>query len=139
MKSLNCLSLLAVITLSLSVLAQNNPQIRVCHQTGGIFHVADAEGDQIGLCQYDSSIIGTIDLLNYRDNIQGVQSLQTYLDGIQSCEPYGQTKTIQLINNGPRVIICDFTDGSMIDAETLKTGRHDPKNAKLNTALELHL
>lgn len=136
MKCLNLLSLFAAITLSLTAVAQNNPQIRQCHITGGEFLVAQTENDQIGLCKYDSALIGTIDLLTYEDNLNPVQSLQTYIDGIQSCEPYAQTKTIQILD-GTSIDVCVFFDGSTIDSNTLKLGRHAPENTKLNKALDL--
>lgn len=137
MKSLNLFSVLAVIILSLSAHAQSNPQIRVCNQTGGQFNVATTENDQIGLCKYDGAYVGTIDLLNYHNNIKQVQSLQTYIDGIQSCEPYGQMKTIKILQ-GVSINVCIFDDGSMIDADTLTKGRHDCGNNKLNKALEIN-
>ncbi|MBC7464775.1 MAG: hypothetical protein H7256_02185 [Bdellovibrio sp.] len=136
MRILNLLSILVIFGLTLSTSAQNNPQIRACNQTGGEFKAAKTENDEVGLCKYGQAYIGTIDLLNYRDNQQGAQSLQTYIDGIQSCEPYGQMKTITILQS-LSIDVCSFDDGSMIEAETLRTGRHDPRNAQLNRALEI--
>ena len=137
MKNLNLFSILAIFTLSVSVNAQSNPQIRVCNLTGGAFNVAATENDQVGLCKFDLAYVGTIDLLNFHDRIQAVQSIQTYIDGIQSCEPYGQMKIVTLLA-GASVSVCVFNDGTMIEADTLKKGRYDSSNVKLNKALGLH-
>lgn len=145
MKFLSRLSLFSVITLTLFLASTSkafvpNPQIRACHQTGGDFIVAKTENftpsDQVGFCKYDSALIASLDLLAFQDNMRPVQSLQTYIDGIQVCEPYGQTTSFDILQ-GPRIGVCQFADGSLIEFETLKLGRDALENSKLNKALGL--
>jgi len=136
MKSLITLSAFVLTVFSKFVMAQSNPQIRFCHQSAGVFIVADTENDQVGLCRFSSAVIGALDLLNYQTTKTPVQSLHSYVDGIQSCEPYGENITITIVQ-GHTLQVCRFSDGSMIDMLTLLAGREASQNAALNKALKL--
>lgn len=119
--------------------AQPNPQIRICNQFEGTFITAQLGTDQVGLCQINQSIIGSLDLLYFKSEEQKniTQSIQTYMDGIQACEPYGSTTVVEVIQGGPSIEVCLFNDRSMIESNTLKKGSSNLENANLNKILGL--
>ena len=116
---------------------QKNPQIRRCHILKGEFFVANTESDQFGFCQFGEAIIGTIDLLRFSDNGNDVLSIQAYINNVQDCEPYGQLIDVKK-PNGPTLVMCSFTDGSLIENQTLSLGQSSEKNRHLNEALGLN-
>lgn len=124
--------------------AQQNPQIRHCHALNGEFFVADSDADQFGFCKFGQAIIGTVDLLRYlddgsedgTDNRADVLSIQAFTNNVQACEPYGQLLQIKK-PQGASLSVCQFTDGSLIEINTLLLGRHSEKNCKLSEALGL--
>jgi putative hemolysin len=129
-----CTFLVISILSSIST-AQNNPQIRICRQLGGEFVAANTDTDQIGLCRFGQAYIGSIDLVRFVDK-SSPDSIETYTNNIQSCEPYAQTKQVQILQ-GPCLNVCVFSDGSIIESQTLSNGRQNFNNAKLNKALNL--
>jgi hypothetical protein len=130
-----CAFSIASFSSSFSV-AQSNPQIRVCHQLGGVFVAVNSGSDQIGLCKFGSAYIGTIDLIHFVDKSITAQSIETYTNSIKSCEPYAESAQVQVLQ-GPILNVCLFSDGSIIESRTLSTGRENLNNAKLNKALNL--
>ena len=124
--------------------AQRNPQIRHCQTLNGEFFVADAESDQFGFCQFGEAVIGTIDLLRYlddgsedgTDNRFDVLSIQAFAKNVHDCEPYGQLISVKK-PQGATLIMCQFSDGSLIENKTLMNGRYSNKNWKLSEALGL--
>ncbi len=114
-----------------------NPQIRQCHLLNGEFFVANTESDQFGFCQFGEAIIGTIDLLRYADNDNDVFSIQAYKNNTKDCEPFGQLVDVKK-PNGPVITMCSFTDGSLIENQTLSLGKDSEKNKKLSDALGLN-
>lgn len=116
---------------------QSNPQIRICQSLHGEFLAAQNNEDQVGLCKFDSAYVGTIDLLQFKDAGVNVESIQTYRDGAKSCEPYGQLKTIEILNQGEQLQVCFFQDGSMLLNKTLEAGLRSSANQRLNQALGL--
>ena len=94
--------------------APNNPQIRNCQNLQGEFLVAQNNQDQVGLCKFDSAYVGSIDLLQFKDSGVSVESIQAYRDHARSCEPYGQLKKIQILNQSEQLEFCFFQDGSLM-------------------------
>ena len=116
---------------------QKNPQILRCHALNGEFFVANTESDQFGFCSFGEAIIGTIDLLRYADNVNDVLSIEAYINNVKDCEPFGQLIDVKK-PNGPTLVMCSFTDGSLIENQTLSLGQTSEKNKKLNQALGLN-
>lgn len=124
--------------------AQRNPQIRHCLILNGEFFVADTDSDQFGFCQFGEAIIGTIDLLRYlddgsedgTDNRLDVLSIQAFANNVKNCEPYGNQIEVKK-PQAEKLMMCQFTDGSMIESKTLLLGRYSNSNWKLAEALGL--
>lgn len=118
-----------------SALAYKNPQIHACNIARGEFMVVNAPYDQIGLCKLGLSLVGSIDLLNKDAHIEIPLSLYNYKKGIVSCT----LRNIATFTtfDGQEINVCYYSDGSVIDLETLITGKNNSRNTDLNRALGL--
>ncbi len=125
---------IVVFTASFSF-AQKNPQIRVCHQYGAEFAVADIPADQIGLCKAGFSFVGAIDMMNYFWEQKTPQSIQNYIAGNTTC-PTFEEPSLPIVDGGVQTF-CFFQDGSVMDSITLQLGRNHPDNQPLNQFLGL--
>jgi len=123
------LVLLASVTSS----AFGNPQIRACTVTGGQFMSVLTDDDQLGMCRYNQSLIGSIDILNRDSSEESPLSIENYRDGILDCEAFNIT-TVKTFS-GTVIQVCRYNDGSIIDIVTLSRGRYDLRNHLLNQAL----
>jgi hypothetical protein len=127
--------LISVLTLlSTSAFAFSNPQIRACHQKNGEFIVTALGQDQIGLCKINNSYVGALDLMNY--NVQFItKSIENYIQNNTICISY--KKSLIISDSGTQKMFCVFEDGSLMDLETLNTGRNSIINQALNSILGL--
>ena len=120
---------------SLVCFAQKNPQIRVCHQHGVEFTVADVPGDQYGFCKVGFSFVGAIDMMNYFWEQKTPQSIENYIAGNTKC-PNVEELSMPLLDGGVQTF-CFFEDGSVMDSITLQLGRNNSANQPLNQFLGL--
>lgn len=116
-------------------LAAKNPQIRACYAAGGEFLVVNSVDDQIGLCRFGPSLVGSIDILNKDARIEVPLSLHNYKKGVQLC--MGQNRTKLTTFEGEEISVCQYYDGSIIDIETLASGKVSDRNPELNSVLGL--
>ena len=100
--------------------ATQNPLIRNCHLAGGQFTEVKTSNDQIGLCEFGHSYLGSLDVLNYLNQILVPTSVANYKDQITICE--GEVIVTQVLNTKVNITICQFSDGSIIDLKTLSHG-----------------
>lgn len=127
--------ILIVLSSATTAIATTNPQIRACKFFGGEFIAANTAEEQIGLCKFDASLVGSIDILNKDARIEVPLSLYNYKKGIQACT---SQNTVTLTTfEGEEISICHYYDGSVIDIETLSTGKNSYRNKKLNAVLGL--
>lgn len=132
---LKTIALSLVLLTSVSAFALRNPQIRACLIAQGDFMIVNTSYDQIGLCKVGPSYVGAIDLLNKDAQIEVPFSLYSYKKGFQSCADRNLVTLTML--DGQKLDVCYYSDGTLIDLETLTTGKNDPRNQLLNTALGL--
>lgn len=131
-------SLVLALTLLLvgnSSFATRNPQIRACVTAGGQFFVVNSEFDEIGICRIDNSLVGAIDILNRDSGIDVPLSLFNYKRGVRSCSSQNLTTLYTLDNES--IYVCQYSDGSILDVETLTSGKDSPRNNELNKVLGL--
>ena len=130
------LALLATILLTTTATyAVRNPQIRACFAAGGEFLVVNAYEDQIGLCKFGLTLVGSIDILNKDARIEVPLSLHNYKKGVQVCGSQNQTTFTTF--EGEEISVCQYYDGSVIDIETLASGKNSGRNPELNSVLDL--
>ena len=130
------LALIAIVLFTGAVSnATRNPQIRACYSAGGTFFVVNSIDDQIGLCKLGLSLVGAIDILNKDARIEVPLSLHNYKKGILVCESSNIT-TLRTFE-GHEISVCMYYDGSVIDIETLASGKNNPRNQELNSVLGL--
>lgn len=118
----------------------NNPQMRACRLTNGLFHAVNVPDDQIGLCLYGRAAVDTISLVEkVYDNQQSlaVQALyQSAQNGYANC----QAARAQLVQaqdlEGAPFQLCKFSDASWVELKTLQAGLLSSTNAGLKSALE---
>jgi hypothetical protein len=118
-----------------SSFATRNPQIRACVTVGGQFFVVNSAFDEIGLCRIDASLVGAIDILNRDSGIEVPLSLYNYKKGVKSCST--QNLTTLYTFEGEPIYVCLYSDGSILDVETLTTGKDSPRNQELNKVIGL--
>ena len=119
---------------SISAIAAN-PQIRACNVTGGQFMVVNSEFDQFGLCKYGLTTVGSIDILNRDAQIEIPLSLYNYRKGVKACPT--QNLTTLTTPEGDSLYVCQYSDSSIIDVETLTSGKDSGRNRQLNMVLGL--
>lgn len=130
------LALLATILITTTTTyATRNPQIRACFAAGGQFLVVNSVDDQIGLCKFGHSLVGSIDILNKDARIEIPLSLHNYKKGVQVCG--SQNRTTLMTFEGEEISVCQYYDGSVIDIETLASGKNSGRNPELNSVLGL--
>lgn len=120
---------------ALSVFAVVNPQIRACHSVNGEFFVLKSDYDELGICKFGPALVGAIDILNKDDSIEEPLSLIRYKQGLQSCSVENVANLTSF--EGDVRAFCIYSDNSLIDLETVKSGKNNPRNSKLNSALGL--
>lgn len=130
-----------VMTLSGAAFAANsNPWMRVCRIDQGLF--LDLQGDQeYVMCFFDNAGVGAEDFFKFKTKVGLTQALQAYknrsssVDADQICEQTG-AKAVQGSDSQGQVFdVCQFKDGSLIEAVTLWQGPGAPENEKLDQAL----
>ncbi len=116
--------------------ANNNPSMRACRIDQGIFWILNgAQNQEYVMCFFDNAAVGAEEFFEFKSN-QGVSlALQAYRNGASSCENAGATLVAGSSYHGQTVGICQFRDGSMIDAHTLSVGPGSAETAKLDLAL----
>lgn len=133
------MKLLALLSIALfttiSSFAAENPQIRACRLAGGEFMVVNSPEDQIGLCKFGPALVGSIDILNKDARIEVPLSLHNYKKGIQTCS--SQNMALLMTFDKKELLVCQYYDGSIIDIDTLASGKNSGRNALLNSALGL--
>ena len=118
-----------------SSFATRNPQIRACVTVGGQFFVVNSEFDEVGLCRIDTALVGSIDILNRDSGIEVPLSLFNYKKGAKSCA--SQNLTTLYTFEGESIYVCQYSDGSIMDVETLTSGKDSARNQELNKVLGL--
>lgn len=126
---------LTLLLVSNSSFATRNPQIRACATVGGQFFVVNSTFDEIGLCRIDAALVGAIDILNRDSGIEVPLSLNNYKKGVKYCST--QNLTTLYTFEGEPIYVCQYSDGSILDVETLTTGKDSPRNQELNKVLGL--
>ncbi len=115
--------------------ATQNPLIRNCRLAGGHFTEVKTHNDQIGLCEFGHSYLGSLDVLHYFNQILVPTSVANYKENITHCT--GEIIITQVLNTKVNITICQFSDGSIMDLRTLTHGSSDPNHAQLNQFLGL--
>ncbi len=131
MKSLTTVFLLFF---SMNLMAISNPQIRICHQKNGEFLSVDLATDQVGLCKIGNSYVGALDLVYLAQN-QTSESLISYAQREKKCK--GNEVQVVISEDVNFKTLCQHSDGSLIDLDTLNSGRDSVQNSALNMALGL--
>lgn len=97
--------------------------------------VVNSFEDQIGLCKFGLTLVGSIDILNKDARIEVPLSLHNYKKGVQICG--AQNRTTLTTFEGEEISVCQYYDGSVIDIETLASGKNSGRNPELNSVLGL--
>ena len=131
------ISLFITFASSFAFSAQKNPQIRTCNVLGGEFVTVATANDQVGFCQLNKALVGSLDLLLFKDKESVVQSINSYMKNQTACENSGRVQTVTLIGSSDTFKVCAYEDGSFIELKTLNKGPHSSDNLKLNQVLGL--
>lgn len=104
----------------------NNPLFRICANNSGVFQVMYLSGSpsnlnapykDVALCQFGSTLIDSLSLINYRDQNTQSMALSAFLNDETSCQKTGG-EVIEK-NLGPA---CLYSDASVIDLQSLEQG-----------------
>ena len=116
---------------------QKNPQIRTCNSSGGEFVSVATATDQVGFCQFDKALIGSLDLMLFNNKEAIVQSVDMYMKNQTSCDNSARVQTVTVVGASETFKVCAYADGSFIELNTLTKGPNSSENQKLNQVLGL--
>lgn len=125
---------LFVLFFSLSAFAEN-PLMRACDLTDGEFHAVELENDQFGFCIYGSAMMDSFTILDQIFHSSKTLAAEAFEDGL-SCEEANGYEVVGTDLEGLNFEICRFSDGSMIESETLQAGPQSVANTGLVKALQ---
>ncbi|GIL17233.1 MAG: hypothetical protein BroJett040_09840 [Oligoflexia bacterium] len=123
---------------SLQVFAYSNPLIRICRINSGLFTEISVEqpaSDKLPFCQFGQALVGSLSILEFQTEGRTSEALRAYKNSAD-CEISGGS-TLQGSADLLPVTFCQFSDGSVIEAETLRGGPQSPHNQMLNQVLGL--
>lgn len=132
MKSLTGI-MTAVLFVSIQSMAQSTAPVRACRFSGGQFFIGETDLGPVGICKFANSFVGSLDILNKNARIEVPLSLHNYRKGVRRC--VDQNLADLYLNETDSIEICQYSDGSFIDLDTLSTGKEHMRNTKLNRAL----
>lgn len=118
--------------------AQKNPLIRVCNQNQGEFRVLDPEHGELAVCYFGSAAIGALDLVENRQGHQkkSVQAFLTSTGNQSSCADFSAEEVSGSDSDGHEYNLCQFSDKSLIDQQTLFDGPDSSQNKRLTAILK---
>lgn len=133
---------LVILISSMSIWAQQNPQIRVCNISGGNFWAMDISSDNIGFCKYDESLMGSMSLIRFFFMNQQSEAMSALLSTgskkIKECYQVMGEELVATDSEGQSLSICYFDgDYSFVLKKSLTEGINSPFNDKLRAALNL--
>ena len=119
-----------------------NPLIRVCHADAGQFWIVHTlNQDEVPLCLFNSAGVGAEAFMLYKTNQQVPQSIAAYFmshqnsDLEQICSDFCAEKVITSDSTANSDFICQFADGSVVEAKTLFLGPGQVETKVLDHAL----
>jgi hypothetical protein len=125
-----------------SASANSNPLIRACVLKNADFETLNTGSlDDLPMCRFGMALMGAQAV---QDVISGTtdQAVSAFLasqptgDPSSACSAVGADEvTGTSEQNGLSFDVCRFSDGSIVDAQTLARGAQDPQNAALRQAL----
>lgn len=114
----------------------SNPMIRNCNNiAGGEFVVMDTGYDQWGLCKFENSYVGALDVMFFNDQTAEPISFFEYAEQHTDC--HGKVITATVLGTTEKFQLCQYSDSSMIDMATLSKGIFHSDNSALNKYLGL--
>jgi len=139
------LSLFFVVTSTFAVSpswAGETPYARTCRLDGGSLWLVSVQSDlDTPLCRFGSAAIGAAAYANYRWSKQETAAVIAYKAQNQSsnadsiCENFGANAIQTQDSNSATWSLCEFGDGSVIEANTLARGFNSPANHSLSKNL----
>lgn len=132
----------ATMVLSFNAFAET-PYARTCRIAGGQQWAVDMISKQdTVLCVFGDAAVGAAEFANYKWDNSLSLSLVTFLQqksqlGLQGvCETFGAYQMNAKDSDGRTWSLCQFKDGTIVEAQTLARGVNDPANASLVKALQ---
>lgn len=118
----------------------NNPLIRSCRPEG-FFWTLTSQGGDLPLCLVNGSGIGAQDILNFKENLFKSQSIRLFLnlplpnDAVGVCVTQAGQVWSGVDSEGKTWKVCQLSDSSLIEIETLGRGSADIANKPLRDLL----
>ncbi len=113
----------------------SNPLIRNCNLAGGEFTVVELQDDQWGLCKFDNSYVGALDVMFFNTQTAEPIAFLEYAEEHTDC--HGTLTTATVLNTTIQIELCRYNDDSFIDTATLNKGVQSTDNAAFNKYLGL--
>lgn len=131
--------IIVICLLSTTSWSAGNPMIRNCNIAGGEFVVVEVTDiltgyDQWALCKFGNAYVGALDVMYFNNQTQTSESFTQYKNGAEVCT--GKIIESQILQ-GSTLEICQYSDDSIIEIQTLKKGLTNSDNKQLNNFLGL--
>jgi hypothetical protein len=125
-----------------AVQASEPPYARVCRTAGGQPWTVDfSGGNDLMLCRFGVAAIGAADFAELKWNGRETRSVREFLASTPArsadaaCANHGGDTQTATDSDGVGWQLCDFSDGSVVEVETLARGSSAASNASLVHAL----
>jgi putative hemolysin len=143
MKSLGLLAAIVVLSSTTASFAAEGAWRRTCRVAGGTSWDIQLEDDQISLCRFGGLGVDEESFYNQVEGSMTQQAVQAFLsqteagpsDPSEACESSGGTYLPARDLEGAAVALCQFSDGSRIEARALSYGSGSGAGAALASAL----
>jgi putative hemolysin len=122
--------MILVSTFSLLAFARPNPLAIFCEKEGGKYEQVFAPNGAFGLCSFGAGKIGAKAFYEYAQG-KAPLAVHSFFEGGEC----GKEAVVKY-ENGADVSVCEFSDGTVIEAQTLARGAKAKANAKLSRALK---
>lgn len=123
---------------SFSFAANNNPLMRTCRRENGLFWIVYAPNQELPLCFFGDAAIGAEALHGYKFGGGTVLAVDAYKKSTgATCEQAGAVTVAGQDSEKATFEVCQFSDGTLVEKNTLLRGPGSPANGDLNRALRL--
>ena len=119
-----------------SFAANSNPLMRTCRLEQGLFWIVYAPHQELPLCFFGEAAIGAEALHGYKHGGGAVLAVEAYKKSTgATCEQVGAVTVVGQDSKKATFTVCQFSDGTLIEKNTLLRGPGSVVNQDLNRSL----
>ena len=138
MRIIFCLLFILSSQVSLAAPPNRNPMMRTCMRVQGQFWIVYGQDQELPRCLMGAAGIGAEALMSFKNGNGNFLSVRAYKQGSGSnCEQAGAVTVVGQDSDKVSFEVCQFSDGSLIERQTLLRGKGSVENRELDRALSI--